>query len=187
MLHDLRNLRIPTARLLLRTFSQNDLTALVSLVRQPEITTNLPDWAMTIEQCEQWLAWQETNLVRLDSDNPAVPLAICLPDGELIGWLGIWPKPSVHVDSPEVMYALSRTYRGRGYVSEAVRAATQWLFGLSPLPQLMAVVKPSNPDSRRVVLRSGFAASGTVRCDDDGWFDYFVLQRPEAMDGCPPA
>ncbi|GHD60104.1 GNAT family N-acetyltransferase [Jeongeupia chitinilytica] len=187
MLHDLRDLRIPTARLLLRTFSQDDLAALLLLVSQAEITTNLPDWAMTAEQCEQWLAWHETNQARFDSDKPALPLAICLPDGELIGWLGIWPKPSVHVDPPEVMYALSHAYRGRGYVSEAVRAATQWLFGLSPLPQLMAVVKPSNPESRRVVLRSGFTASGTVRCDDDGWFDYFVLQRAEATGEQPSA
>ncbi|AOX99500.1 GNAT family N-acetyltransferase [Jeongeupia sp. USM3] len=178
MTQNLRTLHIATERLNLRAFTLDDIDALHALTLQPEITDILNDWAMSREQCTQWLTWHCTRYDDFNPAQPSLPFAICLPTGEMIGWLGIWPKPSVKVDLPEVAYAISRDHRGQGYVSEAVRAASSWLFERGPLPALMAIVKPAHDHSRRVLLRSGFTCQGTVECADDGTFDYFVLARP---------
>ncbi|GLS04083.1 hypothetical protein GCM10007860_12290 [Chitiniphilus shinanonensis] len=181
MERSLRTLRISTARLCVRSFSLDDLDALHALTRQSAITDLLPDWAMSRGQCSEWLGWHVSRLDHFDAAAPVLPLAICLPDGELIGWLGIGPKPSVHLGMPEVMYALSSQHRGHGYVSEAVRAATCWFFAQGPVPALMVLVKASNAPSRRVALASGFVPRGHAMCDQDGRFELLVLERPAAM------
>ncbi|WP_375591630.1 GNAT family N-acetyltransferase [Chitiniphilus eburneus] len=181
MERSLRALRIPTARLCVRTLSLADLDALHALARQSSITDPPPGWATSHEHCTAWL---DRHVTQLDHFSPAAPtlfLAICLPDGELIGWLGIRPRPSAHLAMPELLYALAPAHRGKGYTSEAIRGATRWFFAQGPVPALMALVKEPDTPSRRVALASGFAPRGHAVCDEGGRFELFVLERPAAV------
>ncbi|SMC23072.1 Uncharacterized low-complexity proteins [Andreprevotia lacus DSM 23236] len=173
------SLCITTARLHVRAFTPADLDAFHALTRQSEITDVLDDWAMTREQCGQMLAWHAARYAAFDGNAPVILLAICLHADNLpIGWLGIWPKAGLPADIPEVMYALGRDHRGQGYVAEAVRAAAGFVFASGKLRALLAVVKPDNIASCRVVTQCGFVAQGTVHVAGEGDYDYYELARP---------
>ena len=55
----------------------------------------------------------------------------------------------------EVAWRLARAYWGRGYASEAARAALNHGFGELALEQIVAVTVPANRRSRRVIERLG--------------------------------
>jgi RimJ/RimL family protein N-acetyltransferase len=57
-------------------------------------------------------------------------------------------------------YALSPEVWGRGYATEAVRAAVDAAFGLTAAAEIEADVNVENPASRRVLEKAGFALVG---------------------------
>jgi RimJ/RimL family protein N-acetyltransferase len=57
----------------------------------------------------------------------------------------------------EIAWRLARPYWGRGYASEAARAALNHGFGELGLEQIIAVTVPANQRSRRVMERLGMA------------------------------
>ncbi|WP_028456431.1 GNAT family N-acetyltransferase [Chitinilyticum litopenaei] len=172
---------LTTARLTLRCFTPADFDALFALTRQPEITDILPDWAMSAAQLQDYLHWWQDNYPQFDPQKPAWLYAVCLTaSGELIGWVGLWPKEGLDSPFPEVAYALSRDHRRQGYMSEAVIAACSELHTQCPdLPAIVAIVKDWHAASRGVVTRAGFLPRGTATLPDDGEFDFFVLPRPQ--------
>lgn len=169
-----------TERLNLRCFTPDDFAALYALTRQAQITDILPDWAMTAEQLHGYLAWWQGNYSAFNPQQPLWLYAICLVgDGELIGWVGLWDKEGLNSPYPEVAYALSCDYRGKGYAAEAVICACAELYTHCPdLPAIVAIVKESNTASRAVVQRAGFLPNGTVVLPEEGEFDLFIQLRP---------
>lgn len=59
-------------------------------------------------------------------------------------------------DEYELGYSLSKVYWGRGFATEAARAATRFGFESRGLERIMAVALPENMASRRVLERVGF-------------------------------
>jgi ribosomal-protein-alanine N-acetyltransferase len=57
-------------------------------------------------------------------------------------------------------YAVDHAYEGRGYMSEALRAATGWVFSELRLHRIMANYQPQNERSGRLLERLGFVREG---------------------------
>lgn len=55
----------------------------------------------------------------------------------------------------EIAWALAPAARGRGYATEAARAATGWAFAALPLDRIVSIIDPRNEPSRRVAERLG--------------------------------
>jgi RimJ/RimL family protein N-acetyltransferase len=78
--------------------------------------------------------------------------------GRFIGRAGIinpvdWP-------GPEVGYLLGRAYWGRGYATEAARAAMAWGFEQFGFPDLLSLIDPDNAASIAVATRLGETPRG---------------------------
>ncbi|WP_028449056.1 GNAT family N-acetyltransferase [Chitinibacter tainanensis] len=174
---------LTTARLVLRRFSLADLDAMLALTAQAEILAVLPDWAMSRPQLTDYLSWWIAHYAEFDPQAPEWLAAICLRDsGELIGWLGIWPKIGLNETGPEIAYALSPAHWGQGLMAEAVRAFTQAIFAQCPhLPAVLAIVKDWNQGSLRVVQKAGFISRGEVTLDDGEPFTFWRLPRPDLL------
>ncbi|WP_255991071.1 GNAT family N-acetyltransferase [Chitinolyticbacter albus] len=182
MERSLRPLRIHTARLCVRTFTPLDLDVLHTLAQQPEITDALPDWAISRERCRNWLdARCITDNARLDPAALALPLAICLHDGELIGWLDVRPDPETPPDTAAVSYALARQHRGRGYASEALRATSRWLFAHSGWVALIAMVRHDQISSQQALHACGFQPHGQVIRNDQVFGRCMLLRAPQQL------
>jgi RimJ/RimL family protein N-acetyltransferase len=75
--------------------------------------------------------------------------------GELLGHVGFSPFG----EDVEVSYAVAEHARGRGYGSEALRVACNWIAIAFGIPTILAITSTSNHPSRRVLEKSSFAHS----------------------------
>jgi ribosomal-protein-alanine N-acetyltransferase len=60
-------------------------------------------------------------------------------------------------------YWLADHTRGVGIAGSTVRLVCRWAFSELPTLRIEALVQPENVTSRKVLLRTGFTAEGTLR------------------------
>ena len=94
-------------------------------------------------------------------------------------------NPSGSSISPEVEigYGIAEEYRNNGYAAEAAKAAVRYAFEEAGQDILVAIVKPENIASRRVIEKLGFSNHGIRLVPDENGkmceFDYFQLHRED--------
>lgn len=64
----------------------------------------------------------------------------------------------------ELGYVLTRTYWGRGYMTEAVRALVGWALAQPDIYRVWAVCDIENLASARVMEKAGMTKEGILRC-----------------------
>lgn len=167
-----------TEFLIIREFTINDYDALYNLTRQREITDLLPDWNMTKEQLSQFLRFVVSSYETFHPENVRVLLAIVHKKNQhLIGWVGVFPNEMLEEEDREIAYAISKDYRNQGHMTEAVQGMVNQIFKLSKLERIVAIVKPHNRASRRVVEKLGFIYLHTLTLKDNCSYDYFIGKR----------
>ena len=80
-------------------------------------------------------------------------------DGAYIGSIAFMNSPEKDPDKiglVEIGYATEKNYRGQGYMTEAVRAMTEWALSQPKVYGLIAGVQDGNPASDRVLEKCGF-------------------------------
>ncbi len=83
---------------------------------------------------------------------------ISLKKGTVIGSLGF--KGPVEKGEVEVGYGIDEAYRGKGYATEAVKAAIDWAFKEEAVAFVMAETEPDNEASQRVLHKLDFIQCG---------------------------
>ena len=115
----------------------------------------------------QWMAFMEGGfplekaqaLIASQNDTREYFFAVRLPDGTLIGAMGVIDHPDGTI---EVGYWFGVDYQGKGYASEALRAALDQI-AADPLLASQPVLAETRPDSAasiRLLTRTGFYATG---------------------------
>jgi [ribosomal protein S5]-alanine N-acetyltransferase len=103
-------------------------------------------------------------------------VAIARASGDLIGYCGI----ELYEGGPDVElgFSLARSAWGRGYATEAARAWLEHGFGALGFPRVIAVVKPSNTASIRVLEKVGMTRVGPTRLAGGEWLLYETRSPP---------
>jgi len=141
---------LETERLVLRAPGRGDIKAIVRLVndrRVAENTARIPH-PYGVDDAEHFIA----AVNRQDGD---ATFAIT-HGGDLVGVCGVEPREN----APEIGYWLGMPYWGRGYATEAVRAAIDHAFGALGHDVLQAGARVGNAASRRVLEKCGFQWTG---------------------------
>lgn len=165
---------IQSQNITLRPFSLEDQAVLRMFTQQPEITDILPDWKMNEEQLRDFLHFVVGSYDQFNPADVRIMLAVeHNEDQRIIGWCGVFPIDMLDSSDREVAYALSKDYRNRGYITEAVHALTTYLFEHTQLNRIVGIVKPFNVPSRKVLERTGFHYVTRRRLADGAAYDYF--------------
>lgn len=160
----------------LRPFTMEDQAAVHALIQQPEITDILPDWKMTEGQLREFLQFVVSSYEQFNPEDVRILLAVVHnEDQRIIGWCGVFPNDMLDQGDREVAYAISRDYRNKGYVTEAVQALTSYLFEHTLLNRIVGIVKPFNEPSRKVLEHMGFRYVSRRKLVDQENYDYFEL------------
>lgn len=106
---------------------------------------------------------------------------------ECIGRVYLHSKPELGGEV-EIGYGIAEKHRGKGYATEAARAVVRYAFEQAGQKYLVAIVKPENVASRKVITAIGFTKREDRVVEDENGvdcaFDFFRLEREEwRLDG----
>jgi RimJ/RimL family protein N-acetyltransferase len=170
---------LETARLLLRSWREEDLDAYARICADPEVMRYLSG-TMTrdqaAQQMERWMRhWKERGFGVWAAEEKA--------SGAFIGFIGLlyheeWPEGE---HKTEVGWRLDRSFWGRGLATEGARASLQHGFEALGLERVISIIHPKNVASRRVAEKAGLTLRGETRFKG---FDvvWYAIDRREWWD-----
>jgi RimJ/RimL family protein N-acetyltransferase len=141
-----------------RSWRKDDLKALVHHANNAKIAANLRDQfphPYTRRDGIDFLEYAHTQ-------EPEVSFAIEVA-GEAVGGVGFLLGRDIARMSAEMGYWLSEQFWGRGIVTRAVTAMSDWAFDNYRLTRVFAMAFAHNVASIRVLEKSGFEREGVMR------------------------
>ena len=145
-----------TERLEIRAFQPTDLEALHAIYGDPEVTRWTPAYP-TIDHTRRAL---EKHVSNAEAGALALWAVIERASGELIGEAGFAAIYGI-ASEVELGYTFGRRWWGRGYATEAARACLDEALGSLGRTRVIAMVRPENTASIRVVEKLGMVREGT--------------------------
>lgn len=138
-----------TERLVLRKFDAADAERVFRLrsdrnvmryIREPQNRSETVNWLQLVSS-----RWAEARI--------GFCAIVEKASNELIGWCGLWRLKETR--ETEIGYAIARDFWGKGYASEAARKFLEYGFRELECDEIVAVARPENRASRRVMEKLG--------------------------------
>lgn len=148
-----------TERLSLRPWVAEDLDALHAIWSDPEVVW----WGPSAD-----LDASRRLLDAIVAESLAFPAGLTWyaiverTAGAVVGNVMVRPAPYA-AGEIDVGWTLARASWGKGYATEAARAAIRHAFSMARPARLVAAIFPTNERSLRVAARLGFTRAGTVQ------------------------
>ncbi len=142
---------LTTARLVMRGFTGQDVEAMHQIMNGPDVLRYFPDpHPFTQEHVQQMISrrlaeWAERGYGLWAVESRA--------GGELMGRCGL--SYIAEAGETEIDFILGVPFWGRGYATEAGRAALDYGFRELPLETIVGIVHPDNMASRHVLEKLG--------------------------------
>jgi RimJ/RimL family protein N-acetyltransferase len=162
-----------TARLLLRRWREADLAPFRRMNADPEVMRYLAG-TQDAEQSDE----SARRLIGFADSAALGPFAVEVPgEASFIGFVGCWPtRPQLpFAPAIEVGWRLDKAWWGRGYATEAARAALADAFGRLDIPEVVAYTAATNAPSRQVMEKLGMSR------DPAEDFDHFMVPPGHAL------
>lgn len=142
---------IETSRLRLRMFTPEDLDALSHITGDAEVMKYLgTSGPRTREKTKNTI---DAILRHWDQHGFGIWALDHKADRRLIGWCGL--QMLEKTPEVEVAYLLARAYWNQGLATEAARAAIDYCFNELKLDRVVAIARPENVGSYRVMEKIG--------------------------------
>jgi ribosomal-protein-alanine N-acetyltransferase len=172
---------ISTPRLLLRPWTLEDGEAWFNILQEPDILRYFPNPNPPARfKADAYIKHHLTHWMH----NGYGHWAIVTPeDGRVIGWNGL--EYLTELGEVEVAYLLTKRVWGRGYASEAARAAIRFGFETAGLSAIIGLVHPDNIASIRVLQKCGLTLADQIMLWGMGMSRYRILRT--AYDQSPSA
>ncbi|HVO74747.1 MAG TPA: GNAT family protein [Ignavibacteriaceae bacterium] len=141
----------------IRSYRINDTEGLIKYANNRSVSINLRDgfpFPYTIQDAIDWIDFTI-------HQEPQTNFAIATQ--ELIGGIGITLQGDVHRKSAEIGYWLGEPFWGRGIITKALVAMSNYAFNNFDLIRLYAYVFETNPASMRVLEKAGYKLEGRLR------------------------
>ncbi|MGF9696919.1 MULTISPECIES: GNAT family N-acetyltransferase [Paenibacillus] len=174
--------------IILREYRLSDLERMQEITWQPEIHGFLPGWNVQQEVRQDWLMNYEipTNnefIQRVQEGNDIEDLILRLGivlkgTGEFIGWCCSGIKDELPEPNREVMYAISKDHRNKGYASQAVQGVIQYLFENTEVAQLNAIALLENKPSNKVIQKNHFVFINEIQIEKDK-YNHYLLHKSD--------
>jgi ribosomal-protein-alanine N-acetyltransferase len=144
---------LTTERLLLRQWRDDDREPFAAMCADPEVMRYFPPLP-TRDESEAWI---ENQGLLLDLRGWGLWPVEVAGGAPFVGFVGLAePQFEAHfTPCVEIGWRLAREHWGRGYATEAARAAAAFAFDELGLDEIVALTVPANARSRAVMERLG--------------------------------
>jgi ribosomal-protein-alanine N-acetyltransferase len=158
------NIILETERLVLREWSLDDAPSLFEICRDAEVMLYIGTGKPyeTPAEAEKFLRWA----IEYQKENGFCRWAVVeKSSGKIVGSCGFaYPRG---VPEPELGYLFGRGVWGKGFATEAARAALNYGFEKSGFREIIAITDLENTASQRVLEKIGFARRGVEKIDGE--------------------
>ncbi len=148
---------VPTSRLVLRDFVEEDWSAIYALSQQASVT-RYQTWLRlsTVAEAQSWVH----NAMYHNRLHPrqAYNLAVVYQD-QVIGWIGWGQATNKAFGDYDFGYALVPAAWGRGFMTEALQAAINYMFETLDAHRIFGECASTNTASARVMEKVGMTLS----------------------------
>ena len=142
---------VKTERLCLRPYSKEDSNAYAEIMGDHEVGKwFLKGTGYTHEEAEKSL---DSILKHWDNHGFGIWAMTDKERGSLLGRCGL--NLITETSEVELDFVVARSFWGRGYATEAAKAALAYGFDVIGLGRIIALAKPENISSRRVIEKTG--------------------------------
>lgn len=151
-------MELKLTRCTIRPWQHGDEASLAWHANNRNIWRNLRDTfphPYTLNDAEEWIRFTS-------AENPPRNFAIVV-EGEAAGGIGFVLKGDVYRGEAEIGYWLGEKFWGRGIITEAVAAMTEYAFANFDICRIQAGVYEWNPASMRVLEKAGYALEARLR------------------------
>ena len=149
--------RLETPRLILRDLEEADEALIVRMAQEPGVT-RYQSWLRleSPQEVQRWLrdAIHHNSLQPREAYNLAI---VERATGQPVGWIGWGRRSDPKQGDYSFGYALLPAYWGRGYMTEALRAAVQFMFDVLGANRVSDFCESSNVASARVMEKAGMS------------------------------
>ena len=158
---------IKTDRLFLRPFYEDDAEAASFNSKQPIVAAMMSD--MVLETKEEALEWIKQTWTWFNVDDWLFQILAVerAEDKKLLGLVGIATKENLGGEV-EILYGITDMEQNKGYATEALHALVNWTFLHCKVDYLIAIIKPHNHASQKVIKKVGFQYIEQRELDYDG-------------------
>lgn len=155
--------KIETERLILRAARPGDGTAVHQSVAESQaFLKDWMPWAVDIPDADGYEKWARENHVSFTSRTNLAMIMIAKDNGKIVGGTGFhnldWKVPSF-----EIGYWVHSSYTGRGYVTEAVQALTDFAFEELNAERVEIRCDANNEPSAAVARRAGYQQDALLK------------------------
>lgn len=149
---------LETARLFLRPLNKNDVDPVFAMRSDADVMRFIREPQTNRGEAESWI-----NLVSSRWKDEKIGFCAVIErfSDRFIGWCGLWRLKET--GEIEVGYALIKEFRGQGFAAEAAEAILAYGFEELDLPEIVAVARPENRASWRVMEKLGMTYDYTGR------------------------
>lgn len=117
-----------------------------------------------------------------DIGNLRLRLAIILKETqELIGWCCSGIKEELPTPNREIIYAISKDHRGKGYTTQATKGLISFLFENTNITMLSSIALLDNVSSNKVIKKSGFIFQNIIQIELEK-YNYYTLYKKNWAD-----
>ncbi|MDF5715225.1 MAG: ribosomal protein S5-alanine N-acetyltransferase [Rhizonema sp. NSF051] len=157
---------ITTQRLILRLASQEDIPQIIKyyIKNKSYLTPFYPMWPVDFFTQEYWQNQVESRSLEFVNDLSIKLFIFPITDPTIIiGSLNFSNIVRLSAHFCNVGYSLAEAEQGKGYMTEALKAAIQYVFTESNLHRIMANYMPHNQRSGALLKRLGFVVEGYAK------------------------
>jgi ribosomal-protein-alanine N-acetyltransferase len=181
----LKDIRLETDRLIIMPFKMQDIEVVHRMLSDEEVLRYLPDGIMSLEKSKETLEWL---IGCYDKNTPEriVKLTLAVArkkDEKIVGWCGLGPL-GFAPEEIEIYYGLLPDFWNQGITTEAAIAVQGFVFKATKLEKIVAIVRPENGASIRVIEKMGLVYQKTLENlpEKYRWFDgcrYYSISRED--------
>ena len=163
-----------TERLILRPLDKRDVDAIYRMrgdadvmrfIREPQNRRESADWVELVSS--RWANERIGFCAMLEKSS-----------GGFVGWCGIWRLKET--GELEIGYAVAKEFWGKGLAAEAALAFLDYAFDELNQEKIVAVARPENAASRRVMEKLGMSFVGTGTFYEQTLVQYAITKEEHA-------
>jgi len=169
---------LETNRLFLRPLTENDVDAVFAMRSDADVMRFIRPVQTNRSEAKSWIDLVSS---RWEKEKIGFCAVIEKSSNRFIGWCGLWRlKENNEI---EVGYALIKDFRGQGLAVEAAAALLKYGFEDLNLKEIVAVARPGNRASWRVMERLGMTYDYTGKFYDSDLVHYSISREEFAARG----